>query len=57
VASSIAAVRVELSTGETETWESPYGAFVAAWTPDHSRVILSDGYTMGDVVLRGRSGW
>jgi dipeptidyl aminopeptidase/acylaminoacyl peptidase len=52
VESSIAAIRVELSTGETEKlWESPYGAFVAAWTPDHSRVILSDGYTMGDVVL------
>ncbi len=52
VESSIAAVRVELSTGESEKlWESPYGAFVAAWTPDHSRVILSDGYTMGDVVL------
>jgi dipeptidyl aminopeptidase/acylaminoacyl peptidase len=52
VESSIAAIRVELSTGETETlWEGPYGAFVAAWTPDHSRVILSDGYTMGDVVL------
>ncbi len=52
VESSIAAVRVELSAGEAETlWESPNGAFVAAWTPDHSRVILSDGYTMGDVVL------
>jgi dipeptidyl aminopeptidase/acylaminoacyl peptidase len=50
--SSIAAIRVDLSTGEAETlWESPYGAFVAAWTPDHSRVIFSDGYTMGDVVL------
>jgi pimeloyl-ACP methyl ester carboxylesterase len=50
--SSVAAMRVELSTGETQKlWESPYGAFVAAWTPDHSRVILSDGYTVGDVVL------
>jgi hypothetical protein len=40
VESSIAAIRVELSTGEAETlWASPYGAFVAAWTPDHSRVI------------------
>ena len=46
------AVRVHLSTGETETlWRSAYGAFVAAWTPDHSRVVLVDGYTMGDVVL------
>ena len=52
VESSIAAIRVELSTGEAETlWASPYGAFVAAWTPEHSRVILSDGYTMGDIVL------
>ena len=23
----------------------------AAWTPDHSRVVLVDGYTMGDIVL------
>ena len=46
------AVRVHLSTGETETlWRSAYGAFVAAWTPDHSRVVLVDGYTMGDIVL------
>jgi pimeloyl-ACP methyl ester carboxylesterase len=46
------AVRVHLSTGEAETlWRSAYGAFVAAWTPDHSRVVLVDGYTMGDVVL------
>lgn len=50
--SSIAAVRVDLSTGFAERlWQSAYGAFVAAWTPDHSRVVLSDGYTMGDVVL------
>lgn len=50
--SSIAAVRVDLSTGSAERlWQSAYGAFVAAWTPDHSRVVLSDGYTMGDVVL------
>jgi dipeptidyl aminopeptidase/acylaminoacyl peptidase len=47
-----AAVRVTLATGATESlWQSPYGAFVAAWTPDHSRVVLLDGYTMGDVVL------
>jgi dipeptidyl aminopeptidase/acylaminoacyl peptidase len=48
----ISAVRVNLATREAETlWSSPYGAFVAAWTPDHSRVVLSDGYTMGDSVL------
>ena len=50
--SQIAALRVDLEARETETlWQSPYGAFVFAWTPDHSRVVLSDGYTMGDVVL------
>src|SRR5262245_54989575 len=38
---SITAVRVDLSTGTAETlWQSPYGAMVAAWTPDHSRVVL-----------------
>jgi dipeptidyl aminopeptidase/acylaminoacyl peptidase len=50
--SVMSAVRVHLATRATETlWQSPYGAFVAAWTPDHSRVVLMDGYTMGDVVL------
>jgi dipeptidyl aminopeptidase/acylaminoacyl peptidase len=49
---SIAAVRVDLADGSSEQlWRSPYGAFVAAWTPDHSRVVLADGYTNGDVVL------
>ena len=49
---STTAVRVHLSTRVTEElWQSSYGAFVAAWTPDHSRVVLVDGYTMGDVVL------
>jgi pimeloyl-ACP methyl ester carboxylesterase len=46
------AVRVHLRTRAAEVlWESRYGAHVAAWTPDHSRVALVDGYTMGDVVL------
>jgi hypothetical protein len=50
--SSIGAIRVDLASGAAESlWRSPYGAFVAAWTPDHSRVVLTDGYTMGDVVL------
>ena len=50
--SSIAAIRVDLASGSAESlWRSPYGAFVAAWTPDHSRVAITDGYTMGDVVL------
>ena len=44
--SSIAAVRVDLASGVAESlWQSQYGAFVAAWTPDHSRVVLTDGYT------------
>jgi pimeloyl-ACP methyl ester carboxylesterase len=46
------AVRVDLATGVAESlWRSLYGAFVAAWTPDHSRVAIVDGYTMGDIVL------
>ena len=49
---SITAVRVHLRTRATEElWQSSYGAMVAAWTPDHSRVVLADGYTMGDTVL------
>ena len=48
----MSAVRLDLDTGEVETIaESPYGAFVFAWTPDHSRVVLGDGYTIGDIVL------
>jgi dipeptidyl aminopeptidase/acylaminoacyl peptidase len=51
-ASSTTAVRVHLPTRATEAlWQSTYGGFVAAWTPDHSRVVLVDGYTMGDIVL------
>ena len=50
--SLMTAIRVDLATGAVETlFQSPYGAFVAAWTPDHSRVVHGDGYTMGDVVL------
>ncbi len=50
--SIMSAVRVDLDTGEVENLaESPYGAFVFAWTPDHSRVVLADGYTIGDIVL------
>ena len=49
---STTAVRVDLASGAAESlWQSSYGAFVAAWTPDHSRVALVDGYTIGDVVL------
>ena len=46
------AIRVDLETRTTETiGESTYGAMVAGWTPDHSRVVLADLYTMGDIVL------
>ena len=45
------AIRVDLETGTTETiGESTYGAMVAGWTPDHSRVV-SRTSTMGDIVL------
>ena len=50
--STITAVRVELESRRSEElWQSPFGAMVAAWTPDHARVVHADGYTMGDVVL------
>ena len=52
VEASTTAVCVHLRTREAENlWQSSYGAFVAAWTPDHSRVVIVDGYTMGDVIL------
>ena len=50
-------VRADLSTGETETLgEGPYGPFPFAWTKDHCRVVLGDGYTAGDAVLYERDG-
>lgn len=46
------AVRIDLESRTAETiGESMYGALVTAWTPDHSRVVLADGYTLGDIVL------
>ncbi|MBA3434424.1 MAG: S9 family peptidase, partial [Actinobacteria bacterium] len=46
------ALRVDLETGMAEELaRSAYGGFPAAWTPDHSRVVLADGYTMGDSIL------
>ena len=48
-------LRADLASGEAETLgESMYGAFPVAWTPDHSRAILADGYTAGDIVLYER---
>jgi dipeptidyl aminopeptidase/acylaminoacyl peptidase len=44
--------RLDLATGEAEELgRSMYGAYPAAWTPDHSRFVLFDGYTLGDYVL------
>lgn len=44
--------RVDL-TDQTvhELGESKYGAIPVAWTPDHSRVVLSDEFLLGDVLL------
>lgn len=48
----IHAFRANLGSGSVEELaSSPYGAFPVAWSPDHKRVILADGYTAGDVVL------
>ncbi|HXF98054.1 MAG TPA: prolyl oligopeptidase family serine peptidase [Gaiellaceae bacterium] len=45
-------LRVDLASRSVEMLgQSPYGAYPAAWTPDHARVVLADAYTMGDVVL------
>jgi pimeloyl-ACP methyl ester carboxylesterase len=46
------ALRVDLESGQVEeVGRSMYGAYVGAWSPDHSRVFLVDGYSAGDVVL------
>jgi dipeptidyl aminopeptidase/acylaminoacyl peptidase len=46
------ALRVDVESGTVdELGRSPYGAFVAAWSPDHARAFLMDGYTMGDTIL------
>ncbi|HEV8248970.1 MAG TPA: alpha/beta fold hydrolase [Gaiellaceae bacterium] len=48
-------LRADLATGDVETLgESMYGAYPLAWTPDHTRAILGDGYTAGDVVVYER---
>jgi dienelactone hydrolase len=51
----IIGMRIDLATGETEILgEGTHGPYPAAWTSDHSRAILADGYTAGDVVLYER---
>src|ERR671935_1539925 len=46
------ALRVHLADGTVEALgQSMYGAIPVAWTPDHSRVVLSDEYLIGDVLL------
>ncbi len=48
-------IRADFATGETETLgEGPYGPFPFAWTRDHSRAMLGDGYTAGDTVMYER---
>jgi pimeloyl-ACP methyl ester carboxylesterase len=50
--SIIRGFRCDLRTAEVETLgESRYGAIPAAWSPDHSRVVLADQYLLGDVIL------
>src|SRR5215216_3285278 len=47
--------RVDLATGAAELLgESTYGAYPVAWTSDHARAILGDGYTANDIVLYER---
>ena len=50
--SSSTCMRVHLATGEVDSiWTSPYGAYPAAWSPDHTHAFLGDFYTAGDVIL------
>jgi pimeloyl-ACP methyl ester carboxylesterase len=50
--SMIHALRLAIGEGAVDSLgQSMYGAVPAAWTPDHSRVVLSDEYLPGDVVL------
>ena len=48
-------VRIDLATGEAEILgEGMHGPYPVAWTRDHSRAVLGDGYTAGDIVLYER---
>jgi pimeloyl-ACP methyl ester carboxylesterase len=51
----IVGLRIDLVTGEVETLgEGVHGPYPVAWTRDHSRAVLGDGYTVGDIVLYER---
>jgi pimeloyl-ACP methyl ester carboxylesterase len=53
--SKIYAQRVDVASGEVEILgEGMHGPYPVAWTRDHSRAILGDGYTAGDIVLYER---
>jgi pimeloyl-ACP methyl ester carboxylesterase len=50
--SLIYGMRCDLRSAEVERLgESPYGAIPVAWSSDHSRVVLSDQYLLGDTIL------
>jgi hypothetical protein len=50
--SLIYGMRCDLRRDEVERLgESAYGAIPAAWSSDHSRVVLADQYLLGDTVL------
>jgi dienelactone hydrolase len=50
--SLIYGLRCDLRSAEVERLgQSPYGAFPVAWSSDHSRVVLSDQYLLGDTIL------
>jgi pimeloyl-ACP methyl ester carboxylesterase len=45
-------MRVDLRAGSAETlWENPWVPLPVGWTADGSRVIVAEGYVMGDVVV------
>ena len=45
-------LRADLGIGEVEELaRSRFGAFPVAWSPDHGRVVLADGYTAADTIL------
>ena len=46
------ALRLHIESGETETLaQSPYGAIPIAHSPDHTRVVCTDQYLLGDQTL------